>query len=154
MNSYSSRLNTYEMCMEFFRLDLTCENPSSPAFVVRWHDHKIFHQRRNDQGTKSKHWRQSKDRKEEPWPTRRFPQDAQKWSTHTFRVRPLITTCTNKMADVREAFPLCKVFHKDSLVGIERHIQEDVIVLTFTDRGVLVYNVSICCVDFPSRVLL
>ena len=47
-----------------------------------------------------------------------------------------------KMADLREPFELCKVLQTGSLIGIARHVDDDHVVLTFRDRGVLVYNVS------------
>lgn len=49
----------------------------------------------------------------------------------------------NKMADVSQCFSLCKGFKKDSLLGIEKHCDKNHVILTFKDRGVLVYNVSI-----------
>lgn len=49
---------------------------------------------------------------------------------------------TCKMADLQEPFELCKVLHNGSLMGIARHVEADNVVLTFRDRGVLVYNVS------------
>ena len=46
------------------------------------------------------------------------------------------------MADLREPFELCKVLQNGSLLGISRHAEDDHVLLTFRDRGVLVYNVS------------
>ena len=55
------------------------------------------------------------------------------------------------MADVKEAFELCKVFSKDTIVGMEHHCSEDVVILTSADRGVLVYNVSIFRCEHSAR---
>ncbi|CAH3036974.1 unnamed protein product [Porites lobata] len=46
------------------------------------------------------------------------------------------------MADLREPFELCKVLQTGSLIGIARHVDDDHVVLTFRDRGVLVYNLQ------------
>lgn len=46
------------------------------------------------------------------------------------------------MADLREPFELCRVLQNGSLIGISRHIGGDNVILTFSDRGVLAYNVS------------
>ena len=43
---------------------------------------------------------------------------------------------------VNDPFELCKVLQTGSLIGIARHVDDDHVVLTFRDRGVLVYNVS------------
>ena len=51
-------------------------------------------------------------------------------------------TARANMADLREPFELCKILQNDSLLGISRHTEEDHILVTFSDRGVLVYNVS------------
>ncbi|KAK2571730.1 Nucleolar protein 11 [Acropora cervicornis] len=47
------------------------------------------------------------------------------------------------MADLQEPFELCKVFQNGSLLGISRHAEDDHILLTFRDRGVLVYNLQL-----------
>ncbi|XP_068762651.1 nucleolar protein 11-like [Montipora capricornis] len=47
------------------------------------------------------------------------------------------------MADLREPFELCKILQNDSLLGISRHTKEDHILVTFSDRGVLVYNLQL-----------
>ena len=46
------------------------------------------------------------------------------------------------MADLREPFELCRVLQNSSLIGISKHLIEDHVLLTFSDRGVLAYNVS------------
>lgn len=46
------------------------------------------------------------------------------------------------MADLREPFELCRVLQNGSLIGISRHTGGDNVLLTFSDRGVLAYNVS------------
>ena len=47
------------------------------------------------------------------------------------------------MADFGEPFELCKIFQKGSLLGIRKHSADNHVILTFKDRGVQVYNVSI-----------
>lgn len=46
------------------------------------------------------------------------------------------------MADLREPFELCKVLQNGSLIGISRLTEDENVLLTFSDRRVLVYNVS------------
>ncbi|KAJ7382592.1 Nucleolar protein 11 [Desmophyllum pertusum] len=46
------------------------------------------------------------------------------------------------MADLREPFELCKVLQNSSLIGISKHTGSDNVLLTFSDRGVLVYNLQ------------
>lgn len=53
-----------------------------------------------------------------------------------------LINCTLKMADLREPFELCKVLQNGSLIGISRLTGDENVLLTFSDRRVLVYNVS------------
>ncbi|KAL9956851.1 hypothetical protein ACROYT_G038396 [Oculina patagonica] len=46
------------------------------------------------------------------------------------------------MADLREPFELCRVLQNGSLIGISRHLSEDHLLLTFSNRGVLAYNLQ------------
>ncbi|XP_031575208.1 nucleolar protein 11-like isoform X2 [Actinia tenebrosa] len=46
------------------------------------------------------------------------------------------------MADVSRCFLLCKGFQKDSLLGIEKHCNKNHVILTFKDRGVVVYDLE------------
>ena len=64
------------------------------------------------------------------------------WNTLTSFIAGSQTTRASKMADLREPFELCRVLQNSSLIGISRHLSEDHVLLTFSDRGVLAYNVS------------
>lgn len=46
------------------------------------------------------------------------------------------------MADLREPFELCKVLQNGSLIGISRLTGDENVLLTFSDRRVLVYNLQ------------
>lgn len=45
------------------------------------------------------------------------------------------------MADFGEGFELCKIPNEAELIGIERHSDDDHVILTFKNK-VVVYNVS------------
>ena len=47
------------------------------------------------------------------------------------------------MASFGETFELCKIPDGTELIGIEKHSEEDHIILTFGNKEVLVYNVGI-----------
>ena len=64
------------------------------------------------------------------------------WSSHVECVRLDPRGAKYVRELVNDPFELCKVLQTGSLIGIARHVDDDHVVLTFRDRGVLVYNVS------------
>jgi hypothetical protein len=46
------------------------------------------------------------------------------------------------MATFGEGFELCKIPNGAELIGVEKHSEDDNVILTFRNKDVLVYNVS------------
>ncbi|EDO38529.1 predicted protein [Nematostella vectensis] len=46
------------------------------------------------------------------------------------------------MAAIGETYALCRVFQRNNLLSVEKHCEENHVILTFKDRGVLVYNLA------------